>query len=295
MNEAPRVDTLEESEEVRAKLREALSARLANTLQWEIVPAQPLEPQPQEASRDPNSVARRENGEANGDNGEETDEEEPPEVFEFRMFGSSKPAAKVELEHDRPFKPGQGTILARRPTSYYFARPSPRLQREYASALVTWEQVMERSRQRLWGLERPWKTIATITTTTSSGTSGNGGQGDSKVVAEGQDEEKRGRKRLGKKTRIVRRKRMRALEAKKAAEEKKREAEVKKQAEKEEHLKDKKKRLNHVKKLRARAKAKAMKAAARAGGDGGQGGEGGQSGDEEADADTTMDASMEGA
>ncbi|SPN98933.1 uncharacterized protein DNG_01972 [Cephalotrichum gorgonifer] len=280
LNEAPCVDSPPESEEVRAQLLEALNARMANTLEWEeLVPAQPLEQQPREALSGIDLAAERETGEG-------TDEEELPEVFSFRLFGSSKPTAKVELENDLPFKPGQGGIVARRPASYYFARPSPGQKREYASALVTWEQIMERSERRCWGLERPWKTIATITTTLK-GKPGCGGNGGSRIVAEGQEEEKKRRRRLGKKTRIVRRKRMRALEAKKEAEEKARAA-------KEESLKAKKKRANHAKKVRARAKAKAAKASAR-GADGGHDGDDGESNDGEAGGSNSADVTMEGA
>lgn len=276
LNEEPPVeDNFDEGEEERERLREALNARLADSLKWDLTEVQPEEPLPQKR---PEAV---EAAEGDGGEGTETEEDEPPETFEFRMFGSSKPATTVVLEKDRPFKPGQGTIIARRPTSFYFARPSPQTRKEFESVLVTWEQIMEKSQQRAWGLERPWKTIASITV--SDGKSKNDGKGPSTAVAEAKGEEKKGRKRLGKKTRIIRRKRERASAAKKEAEEKAR-------LEKEEHVKAKKKRLNHVKKLRARAKAKEKKAAARAAGEEVEGEDGGSSADEAA-----ADISMEGA
>lgn len=274
--EPPAEDNFDEGEEERARLREALNARLAGSLKWDLTEVQPEEPLPRKR---PEGAVPTADGD--GDEGTETDEEEPPETFEFRLFGSTKPATTVVLEKDRPFKPGQGTIVARRPASFYFARPSPQTQQEFASVLVTWEQIMEKSRQRAWGLERPWKTIASITA--SDGKSKNGGKGPSTIVAEAKGEEKKGRKRLGKKTRIIRRKRERAMAAKKEAEEKAK-------MEKEEHVKAKKKRLNHAKKLRARAKAKEKRAAARAAGEEVEGEDDGSSADEAA-----ADISMEGA
>lgn len=277
LNEEPPVeDKFGEGEEERERLREALNARLAGSLKWDLAEVQPEEPLPRKRAEDAEPAA-----EEGANEGTETDEEEPPETFAFRLFGSTNPATTVVLEKDRPFKPGQGTIVARRPASYYFARPSPQTRQEYASALVTWEQIMEKSRQRAWGLERPWKTIASISV--SDGKSKNGGKGQSTDDAEAKGEEKKGRKRLGKKTRIIRRKRERALAAKKEAEEKAK-------ADKDEHLKAKKKRLNHVKKLRARAKAKEKRAAARAAGGEGEGEDDGSSADEAA-----ADISMEGA
>lgn len=292
MDEEPPVSSFEGGEEVRAQLREALSAKLAGSLHWELVPEQPLGP----PSRKPSGNASPATGEygaaGNGDDDAETDEEEPPEEFAFRLFGSSNAAAKVTLEKDRPFKPGQGGILVRRPPAYYLARPSQRLREEYASALVTWEQITEKSRQRFWGLERPWRTIPG--TAVSEERPARCGKEAPKAAVEGREQESRGRKRLGKKTRIVRRKRDRAAAAE-------REAADKIRAEKEEHLKAKKKRLNQVKKVRARAKAKAQKAAARSavggGGDGGNDGPGADESLPAADgtaAGTTADVSMGG-
>ncbi|MBE3042598.1 DUF2011 domain-containing protein [Candidatus Bathyarchaeota archaeon] len=239
----------DKNDEEKEQLREALNARLARSLQWDITPTQPQEPPSRKHAGDAESEVK-----GDGDDAEETDEEEPPETFEFRLFGSSKPATTVVLEKDRPFKPGSGSIVARRPASFYLSRPSQREREEYASALMTWEQVMEKSRQRMWGLERPWKTIASLTA--SDGKPKRSQKAALKIVAEAREEGSK-RKRLGKKTRIARRKRDRAAAAKKEAEEKAK-------AEKEDHVKAKKKRLNHVKKVRARAKAKAKRAAERA-------------------------------
>lgn len=250
LDEESSVASSDENGEAKAQLREALSAKLARSLKWDLISTQPADLPPLNHDED----ARPGAGE-DGDEAAETDDEESPEAFEFRLFGSSKPATTVVLEKDRPFKPGEGNIVSRRPISFYFSRPSQREREEYASVLVTWEQVMENSRQRTWGLERPWKTIASITVPNGKSKSS---QGESDTVAAGDgDVKKTRRKRLGKKTRIVRRKRDKAVAAKKEADEKAK-------LEKEEHIKAKKKRLNHVKKVRARAKAKQKKAAERA-------------------------------
>ena len=256
LDEKSSVASSDENDEIKAQLREALSARLAGSLEWDVAPPQSHGPLSQEHVADAEPAA--------GANDVESEEDEPPETFEFRLFGSSKPATTVVLEKDRPFKPGEGSIVARRPISFYFSRPSQKERDEYASVLVTWEQVMKKSQQRMWGLERPWKTVASISV--SKGVSRAGESGGSMAVAGGGDEKRKGRKRVGKKTRIARRKRDRAAAAKKEAEEKSR-------IEKEEHIKAKKKRLNHVKKLRARAKAKEKKAAERAAAGGVAGGD----------------------
>lgn len=275
LDEESSVASSDENDETKAQLREALSAKLAMSLEWDLVPSQPGDLPLRNRGEQAGPAA----GE-NGDEAVETEEDERPETFEFRLFGARKPATTVVLEKDRPFKPGEGGIVARRPTSFYFSRPSQREREEYASVLVTWEQIMEKSRQRAWGLEKPWKTIASITV--SDGRSNGGQKGSATVAAGDGDGKKRTRKRPGKKSRIASRKRDRAAAAKKAAEEKAR-------LEKEEHLKAKKKRLNHIKKVRARAKAKQKKAAERAAAGGEAAGEKG------GDADgTSVDISMDG-
>ena len=151
----------------------------------------------------------------------------------------------------------------------------------YEASVVTFDQIMERSQQRFWGLERPWKTIATINLSSKR-------KGDLyTVVAEEEkdddEKKKRRRKRPGKKMRIKQRTRAKAMKEKKEAEEKAK-------LEKEEHLKAKKRRLNHVKKLRARAKAKEKKQAARdAAGATGDGGHDGEKEDSPAASDTHSD------
>ena len=249
------VDSAEVDEEARAHLREVLNSKLASSLSWDITPIQ----QPAAVPPPPAKIELPAEDAQDEHPTETEDEEEPPEEFEFRLFGTSQPAAKILLEKDRPFKPGEGGIIARRPISYYFARPATAAERaRYEASVMTFEQIIERSRRRFWGLERPWKTVATITVRSKR----KGGLKDElpgSVVCEGPDEEgkkMRRRKRPGKKMRIKQRMREKARKEKQEAEEKAR-------LEKDEHLKAKKKRLNSIKKVRARAKAKAKKQAAR--------------------------------
>jgi hypothetical protein len=277
LDERSSVASFDEDEEAQQKLRDALSRKLAGSLSWEIVieeqPAPKLKPRPVDGSVD---------GAAADD--DETEDEEPPEEFEFKLFGTTRPATKIVLEKFKPFKPGQGTIVAWRPAAYYFAGPTtPRQRAQYEAALVTWDQLMETSRRRFWGLERPWRTIAKIDNTSKAKVSAKQGQrggSSSTIVAEGTADDGKKRGRPGKKTRIAMRKRERVAKSKMEADEKARAA-------KEESLKAKKKRLNHTKKLRLRAKAKEKKIAAKAGAADASGGPGSPS--STAVADTAME------
>lgn len=126
---------------------------------------------------------------------------------------------------------------------------------EYAYAAVSGEQVFERSHDRAWGLELPWK-VTTITVTRKA-----------KPGEEAEDGASKSKRRPGKKQRISLRKRSKAKEERKVVE-------AQRLTEKEEHIKDKKKRLNRLKKLRKRAKAREQKQAGK--------GEGGDSDDDSA-------------
>ncbi|KAM0435200.1 hypothetical protein ACHAPT_003290 [Fusarium lateritium] len=174
--------------------------------------------------------------------------EDAEEEFAFRLFSSAPAAQKVVLEED--VEPtGDGGFVGGRPLSYYVVTNVPtRQKQEYAFAAVSGDQVLERSHDRAWGLELPWKvTSITVTRKARPGEKAEDGAGKSK-------------RRPGKKQRISLRKRSKAREEKKAAE-------VQRLTEKEEHIKDKKKRMNRLKKLRKRAKAREQKQGAK--GDGG--------------------------
>lgn len=260
----------DDSDEVsRDRLRETLHAKLANSFAWDPIPAPvAASAPPQTPSVHSKTIPTTMSGGvsqpkdlAGGDREESTatdeEQDEPlPEEFEFRLFGGPGLAAtKIVLEKDRPYKPGEGTIVSRRPISFYFSRPATGNARaRYEASVVTFDQIMERSQQRLWGLERPWKTVATINI--SSKGKAKGPSNATMVVATDGGEMNKTRKRPGKKKRIKKRKMAEVSKERRAAEEKAK-------LDKEEHLKAKKKRLNLVKRLRSRAKAKEKKQAAR--------------------------------
>ncbi|KZZ96502.1 hypothetical protein AAL_03731 [Moelleriella libera RCEF 2490] len=169
--------------------------------------------------------------------------------FEFRLFKSTTAPTKVVLESNDAAAQGQGALVQRRPASFYLAdNITDTLKQEYDFAAVNGEDVVLRSQRPSWGMEFPWRVTA-VTITRSRAEPGQLGV----VMVGSQDEEKRGRKRPGKKKRIAVRKRLRAKMDKK-------EAVAKKALEKEEHLQEKRKRLNRLKKLRRRAKDKEKRA-----------------------------------
>ncbi|KAI5461164.1 hypothetical protein BGZ63DRAFT_385117 [Mariannaea sp. PMI_226] len=191
---------------------------------------------------------------------DETDAGE--EEFAFRLFSTTQPTQKVVLEEDAG-PTGDGTFTTKRPLSYYVASHLTEAQRQqYLMAAVTGEDVLERSKDRSWGFEMPWK-VTRIAITRK----GKPGESTTLVVKEDAATRKR---RPGKKQRISLRRRAKAKEEKKKALEQK-------ALEKEDHIKEKKKRLNRLKKLRRRAKNKDAKLVA----DGSQIG----GGDEDAESD----------
>ncbi|KAK2742138.1 hypothetical protein CKAH01_01565 [Colletotrichum kahawae] len=191
------------------------------------------------------------------------DAADEPEEFEFRLF-STAPATKIALvDEDERAMEGDGDMVRKRPLSYYIAEEaSAAAKEEFAAAAVSGEDVLERAKQRWWGMEMPWR-VTTIPGKTK------------KTEQGGEDEEAARRRRPGKKKRIALR--MKEREKKKKAEEA-----VQAKVGKEEALKEKKKRLNRAKKLRERAKAKEAKAAGGGGGDGeaDESGDSSDSGDE---------------
>ncbi|KAF3811364.1 hypothetical protein GCG54_00001685 [Colletotrichum gloeosporioides] len=190
------------------------------------------------------------------------DEPAEPEEFEFRLF-STAPATKIALvDEDERAMEGDGDMVRKRPLSYYVAEEASAAAREeFAAAAVSGEDVLERAKQRWWGMEMPWR-VTTIPGKTKKAERG------------GEDEEAAARRRRpGKKKRIALR--MKEREKKKKAEEA---AQAK--MGKEEALKEKKKRLNRAKKLRKRAKAKEAKAAGGVGGEADDSGNSSDSGDE---------------
>ncbi|KAJ4306396.1 hypothetical protein N0V88_001196 [Collariella sp. IMI 366227] len=219
-----------------AALREKLNARLSNLLSLEFstitAPPQPVE---QTSTQDAQP--------ANVD--EIADEEEE---FAFRLFSTSE-IQKVVLvsEDDAKF---EGPAISQRPISHYIRRElTPAEREQFRIATVTGQDILAWARQRAWGLEVPWR----VTKLTVVGKAGKGAAA-SETQLEGSVEGKKKKKRLGKKSRIMMRKREKVRKEAEAVEEKKKMS-------KEEHLKEKKKRLNREKKLKRRAKEKEKKMA----------------------------------
>ncbi|OHE96426.1 hypothetical protein CORC01_08349 [Colletotrichum orchidophilum] len=211
-----------------------------------------------------------------GDTGGDCDGgDDGPEEFEFRLFTTSNPTTKIALvDEDERALAGDGAMIRKRPLSYYIAgEPTPEARAELAFAAVSGEEVLERARQRWWGMEQPWRVTAVPSTAPPAPPAPPAEKGSSTSKAadaagtkEEADAAAARRRRPGKKKRI-------ALRVKERERKKKSEEAEKFKAGKEEALKEKKKRLNRLKKLRKRAKAKEGKK-----GDGGDDGDGDESG-----------------
>jgi hypothetical protein len=231
---------LEEDAELRAKLNARLSSLLSLNLDTTPPAAQP------------------ENQPPNDQSGPDQDNAGEAEEFEFRLFSTSTAAApKVVLAAEEADAPFSGPALSQRALSHYIrGELSPHEREQFQRAAVTAQDVVAWAGQRAWGLEVPWR-VTRITVTVKGGGQQQG------VAAAGPEKKKT--KRLGKKSRIMLRKRDKARkEAEDALE--------KLKSSKEEHLKEKKKRLNREKKLKRRLKEKEKKLAAKgeAGGEGGE-------------------------
>lgn len=184
----------------------------------------------------------------------EDKEEREPEggAFDFRLFRTPGPAARVVLPSDEATGEGEGGIVARRRSSYYLVAELDELQRQqYASAAVSGDEVVARSRSPWWGLRLPWKLIQA--TATNRATREKMPRGEADPHSRVPDGTLSRRRRPGKKRRVASRRRARASREEEATR-------ARQKAEKELHLKDKRKRLNRSKKLRRRAKDKEAKA-----------------------------------
>ncbi|KAM0346028.1 hypothetical protein ACHAPU_005789 [Fusarium lateritium] len=220
-----------------AELRAKLNAQMARSLGMDIY----TEPARDATMKESRPEGSRESEASDGDDdmvdvaGEDQEEE-----FAFRLFSKAPPTQKIVLEKDTG-PTGIGAFVHGRPLSYYVVTNVPaRQKQEYAMAAMSGDQIQERSHDRAWGLELPWKVTSTSVTRKANS--------DDKTGEEATE----GRRRPGKKQRISLRKRAKAREEKEAEN-------AKKMADKEEHVKDKKKRMNRLKKLRKKAKAKEQK------------------------------------
>jgi len=218
--------------------------------------------EPENASSGP-QPAEGEGQDGNGDGEAE---------FEFRLFSSSTAAPKVVLASEEEEKPYTGPAISQRHVSHYIrGELSPHEREQFARAAVTGQDVLAWAGQRAWGLEVPWRVTKISLVVNGKGLA----DGQQRVA--GVEEGKTKKKRLGKKGRIVLRKREKVKKEAAAAAERQK-------ITKEEHLKEKKQRLNRERKLKRRQKEREKKAAARGAGGAeeaaGSGSEGGSDGEE---------------
>ncbi|KAF4998066.1 hypothetical protein FGRMN_3429 [Fusarium graminum] len=221
-----------------AELRAKLNAQMARSLGMDIY----TKPAHDVATKESRPEGSRESKVSDDDDDDMVDVagEDREEEFAFRLFSKAPLTQKIVLEEDTG-PTGIGGFVHGRPLSYYVVTNVPaRQKQEYAMAAISGDQIRERSHDRAWGLELPWKVTSTSVTRKANA--------DDKTGEEATE----GKRRPGKKQRISLRKRAKAKEEKEAAD-------AKKMAEKEEHIKDKKKRMNRLKKLRKKAKAKEQK------------------------------------
>ncbi|KAH9901883.1 hypothetical protein F4778DRAFT_738016 [Xylariomycetidae sp. FL2044] len=233
-----------QDQQVDPDLRAELNARLASLLDFSVTtPEYDVEDAPSHKAILPRGTGE---GEITGGDVEGEAEEE---AFAFRLFRDEDASHTVVLSKEDDSIIGDGGfVVAKRPISYYLAeQPSPDVSRQYQAAAVSAEYILEDSKKRRWGLEKPWK-VMTITLTTSKGTDTGTPTDPGTGVPTGK------RKRPGKKRRII-------LRVREKAQREKQDAAKKQLDEKEQHIKDKKKRLNREKKLKRRAKQREKKQA----------------------------------
>lgn len=246
----PNDDDVQHRAELEAKLRESLAGAFSFDV-FDEQTASSTVPSTTKPVTSTKAAEKKTDTVENNDTREEGADTEEPEEFEFRLFRSA-PATKVVLpDADEDEIQGDGAMARRRPMSYYISPSLSVEQREaIAFAALSGEQVLERAKQRLWGMEMPWRVthLGIAPKSLRTGTGAETLSGSTKKIGDGEDEKTR-RKRPGKKRRIAARTRER--EAKRKAE-----AADKSKMTKEEHLREKKKRLNRLRKLKRRAKAK---------------------------------------
>lgn len=186
-----------------------------------------------------------------------TDRHEEPNEFEFRLF--SRPAEKsgeavpqkIRLRSPSLDRRDPGFVIPHRPKSFYFAdHGSETWQREIASAAVTGEHVVARSRQPWPGCAYPWKVVTIVA-------SGQMVPQDAGVTITETRAPTGRRRRLGKKGRIAIRQRV-ALRRK--TEEGAKMAALEKEAAE----REKRTRRNREKKVKKKEREKAKKQAASA-------------------------------
>ena len=192
-----------------------------------------------------------------GGGGTVSDDEAREEEFEFRLFSTQNSTAKIVLKEDDILAGGEGGLVApERPLSYYVASEATAEQlAQFEAAALTGDEVLERSKQRWWGMEMPWRVTSAVASTRKNLNAGDAENGDAMQIP---DEGNR-KKRPGKKKRIAVRTKLRAQRERDMATKKKLEEEERLKVEKEQHIMEKKQRLNRQRKLKRRAKEREKK------------------------------------
>ncbi|PMD42940.1 hypothetical protein L207DRAFT_579810 [Hyaloscypha variabilis F] len=181
---------------------------------------------------------------------QEQEQDGEGEGFEFRLFStphSSLKTQKILLQQPEDLEVGGGFVRRERDKSFYIAPPligEARAQIE--EICVSGEEVLSGARGRNWGLEVPWR----VSVVSVSGPRSRSQRSEKHKKEEEGD--KLGRKKPGKKRRIILRERQRKREATEAA--KKLEREKKEEAERE-----KRTRRNREKKVKRKMKEKGLK------------------------------------
>jgi len=180
------------------------------------------------------------------------------EEFEFRLFKSDKPLAKIVIADDRPRRPGEGGfVVPSRPLSHYLAPPVTLARKsQFAAAALSGDDVIAMSKRRWWGMEMAWR-VTHITLPVRRRATGTA----EAEPPEGAESARR--KRPGKKKRLAARTKHRGEETAKEVAWKNAAAKETEKASKEERLQQKKKRLNREKKIKRRAKEREKKLAAK--------------------------------
>ncbi|PMD28682.1 hypothetical protein NA56DRAFT_675740 [Hyaloscypha hepaticicola] len=233
-------------------LESALHSRLAAL--YGPIPIPSTDPAPSNPTRTPKASASADaDVQPEQENPQESQEE--PHEFEFRLFSAPKysndndiQAQKIILASPSSEHGDGGFVTRERDRRFYIAEPATgeRKQR-FVFAAVSGEEVLNLARRRAWGLEVPWRVKAIRY-----------GQGE--VLIQVHPSEK-GKRKPGKKRRIVLRERQRKVVQREEA--KKRERERGEEAERE-----KRTRRNRVKKVKRKMKEKALKAGVSAGASG---------------------------
>jgi hypothetical protein len=174
--------------------------------------------------------------------GDEPNDQVLADELEFRLFSGPTVETSTKIRIRSPEiddLPG-GFVVPRRSYSYYFKEDLSEQQwNQIHEVAVSGEFVISRSSEIWPGCQLPWKVL----TVTQSRRNTHGLEGHSQVKGLGKPK----RTRLGKKSRIAKRKKLTAMSQQ--------------ILQKESHIRDKKTKKNRVQKLKRREKARQLKAA----------------------------------